>query len=309
MSEGRSEDTNQSPLTDWFVQQPRWVQVMCGAVVLVILIGVMSLLSNRIGGGPDWYLTHRPASLAVLHGQSPYSINDEPGRDGRSYFFNPPWTVIPLLPLAMLPPELSRAAFIVVGLLAYGYAAWRLGGSVLTVVLFLLSPPVLMNLWNANIDWLVILGFALPPQIGLFFVTTKPQMAFGVVLFWFVQALREGGIRSVVRIFGPFTLVTLISLAMFGMWPLLSLQVEFASSANASLWPLSIPLGLVGLAAAFKEEKVEFAMAASPFLTPYIVFHSYVGALISLVKSRVYFVVAVAGLYLFGFVQMLTMSQ
>jgi hypothetical protein len=271
----------------------------------VVLIAALWLLSGRLGGGVDWFSTQRPATLNVLRGRSPYEINVLPGHDSLSYFYNPPWTVIPLIPLAALPPALGRAVFVAAGVLAYGYTVYKMGASPLATILFLLSPPVLMGLWNANIDWLVLLGFVLPPQIGLFFVTVKPQMGIAVVVFWLAQALRKGGVREAVRVFWPITLATAASFVLFGLWPLDILRAPVGEGFNASFWPMSIPVGLVALAVAIRQERIEFAVAASPCFATYLTFHSWVGAVAALARSDLYMALAVAGLYAVGLTQLL----
>ncbi len=279
------------------------VLVVAALVLITAVVLLAPLLTFSDDAAVDWLNAQRPATLAVLHGQSPYSINEI--NETNAYFFNPPWTVVPLLPIAILPPEISYAVFILAAVASYLYAAYKMGMSRWMIVLFILSPPVLMGLANANIDWLVVLGFVLPRQIGLFFISMKPQMSLMVGVYWLYIAYTDGGPKEVLRVFGPFIAVTLLSFLIFGPWPLFSLEVRTADAANASLWPVSIPFGLVALAAAIKERKQEWAMVSSVLLTPYLVFHSYVGALLASGRSKVYFVVAVIGCYLFGIVNVL----
>ena len=78
---------------------------------------------------------------------------------------------------------------------------------------------------------------------------------------WLVEAWRAGSLRQVVRVFAPVTLVLLVSLAVFGLWPLNMLKAtEFTTYWNASLWPYSIPVGLVLTVAAIAPR------AATPWL-------------------------------------------
>lgn len=274
--------------------------------LLILLVGAVWLGSRSIGGGSDWFITQRPATLLLLQGRSPYELNQEAGYWSISYFYNPPWTLIPLIPFALLPPALSRALLIVVSVGASGYCVHKLGASRLMTILFVLSPPVLMGTWNGNIDWMVLLGFVLPPQIGLFLVLVKPQMGLMVALFWFIQSLRHGRMRETARVFWPVTLATLLSFALFGLWPLEALRnAPVGESFNTSAWPLSIPFGIVAMLAAFKTERVEYAMAAGPCFTTYITFHSWVGALAALAKSRDYMLAAIIGTWIIGLVRVL----
>jgi hypothetical protein len=290
----------------WFYDQPRGVQIGILAVVFIVLVMGVWLGTRNLEGGVDWFITQRPATLLLLQGRSPYDLNLSEEYDSISYYYNPPWTLIPLIPLAILPPAVSRAAMIVVSIIASGYCVYKLGASPGMTALFLLSPPVLMGVWNANIDWMVLLGFVLPPQIGLFFVVIKPQMGLMVAVYWLIQSFRQGGLRETVRVFWPITLVTLLSFALFGLWPLFTLQNAPADAQfNASLWPYSIPAGLVAMAAAFRKNRIEYAMAASPCFTTYITFHSWVGAVAALAGSRLYMTAAIIGLWLIGVVQVI----
>src|SRR5574341_1447026 len=214
--------------------------------LLILLVGAVWLGTRSIGGGSDWFITQRPATLLLLQGRSPYELNQEAGYWSISYFYNPPWTLIPLIP------------------------------------------------------------FALPPQIGLFLVLVKPQMGLMVALFWFIQSLRHGRMRETARVFWPVTLATLLSFALFGLWPLEALRnAPVGESFNTSAWPLSIPFGIVAMLAAFKTERVEYAMAAGPCFTTYITFHSWVGALAALAKSRDYMLAAIIGTWIIGLVRVL----
>ena len=51
----------------------------------VMLVGMALLLPPAI----DWHGVFRPATLALLAGESPYGVEG---------FYSPPWTLLPLLP-------------------------------------------------------------------------------------------------------------------------------------------------------------------------------------------------------------------
>src|SRR5690606_20758783 len=169
---------------------PAWQFALIAIIVVVLVAVVATLMPASI----DWRTAFRPAAREMLATGNPYHVEG---------FFNPPWTVLPMIPLALLPERVGSAAMLVLGLAGFAYGAHRLGASPLVLGAFLLSPPVLHSLLNGNIDWLPIVGFVLPPQIGLFFVLTKPQMGSAVAVFWLVEAWREGGFKEAVRVFGP----------------------------------------------------------------------------------------------------------
>jgi hypothetical protein len=154
-------------------------------------------------------------------------------------------------------------------------------------------------LLKGNIDWIPILGFVLPPQIGLFFIIVKPQIGFVVAIYWLFQAWRQGGIKPVVRIFFPASMALLASFGLFGLWPLQASQVlTIAQGYNTSFWPISIPIGLALLVAAIRLKQVKWAMAASPCLSPYVLFSSWSGALAALSSQTLELASVVLGLWL-----------
>jgi hypothetical protein len=259
-------------------------------VLLVILCGIIliGLATAYLPQGVDWHLAFRPAALNLLAGRSPYEVNG---------FFNAPWAVLPLLPIALLPENLGRAILFLVSMLVYAGVARRLGATKLSFLAFLFSPPVIHGLLNANIDWLAMLGFVLPPQIGLFFLATKPQIGLGAAVYWLADIWRRKGFRQVVLVFSPVTIAVLVSFLLFGLWPLRFGQ-EIDLWWNASLWPASIPVGITLLVAAIRKRKLEYAMGAGPCLSPYVLLHAWAGALAALVSLQWETLAAVAGLWI-----------
>jgi hypothetical protein len=53
--------------------------------------------------GVDWYSTYRPAALEILNLRSPYNIPS---------FFNAPWILLPILPIAFLPEKMGFAVMV-----------------------------------------------------------------------------------------------------------------------------------------------------------------------------------------------------
>ncbi len=265
--------------------------------LLLLLVAVPALLwlaADRLPAGVDWTDTFYPAIQSVVAGHSPYETVPS--------FFMAPWALLPMLPLAWLPAAVGRAVMLLVGLAIYAFVAHRLShGRLWSIVVFLLSPLVLDGLYNGNVDYLPILGFVLPPQIGLFLVVLKPHIGFGIAVFWLVEAWREGGWREVARVFGPVGLAFAGSFALFGPWPLRFSQLLGVSQTwNSSLWPMSIPVGLALLAGALRARKSQPAMAAAPCLSPYLVMHSWVTALVAILDRPVELTAAVVGLWIFG---------
>lgn len=268
---------------------------LLAGLALVAAILAVAVMSPYLPAGIDWHDTFRPAARELLFLRNPYKVEG---------FSNPIWSLLPLVPVALLPENVGRAVGVLMGLVAFGVVAYRLGAKPLALAAFLVSPPVLHCLLNANIDWMPLLGVILPPQIGLFFLVIKPQVGYLVGAFWLVEAWRRGGMREVARVFLPVTAALAVTFALWGFWPA-RLGRTLTYWWNASLWPMSIPVGLALLVAALRRRRMEYALAASPCLSPYVLFHSWSGALVALVSSQAEFLAAVAGLWALVIIQAL----
>ena len=235
----------------------------------------------------EWNDVFRPASLSLLAGQSPYQ---------NPRFLNPPWLLIPILPFAVLPPRIGSSLFIAASIFIYIFTAYRMGARRFTFLLLLFSYPFLLSLWRAQIDCLVMLGFILPPPIGIFLVATKPQIGYALILYWAWEAWSKKRWIGLAELFLPVTFAFLISFAMYGFWPGRGSQV-FSGMMNTSFFPQSIPIGLVLLVMAFRLKSMRWAMAASPFLSPYVPAYSWSVALLALAPFPLELAVAVIGVW------------
>jgi hypothetical protein len=262
-------------------------------IAVYIALGVgfalcLTTIAIFVKPGVDWVHVFRPAARTLLRWQSPYMTEG---------YFNAPWSLLPLLPLAFLPDNWGYAFLVLLSLIAFAFAALRLGAKLPALIALLLSPPVIHDLINGNIDALVVLGFVLPPQIGLFFLMIKPQIGIAVALFWLIEAWRQNKLMEILRVFAPCGLAFLGSFLIYGFWPM-RFGAEIGLWWNASLWPVSIPVGIVLLVAAIRRQEMRFAMAASPCFSPYVLLHSWIGALLGLVAQTPEFIAAVFGLWL-----------
>lgn len=271
--------------------------------ILLILLELVSIVLLFVGVniiwsivGIDWKETFYPVARAVLDGKSPYNIPT---------FRNVPWTVIPLLPFALLSEKIGGIAFFIATFITYGWVAHRLKASRVALIAFLLSPPVFYGMRMLNVDILVLIGFVLPAPIGLFFVIIKPQMGFAMVIFWLAEAWRNGGIKEVFKTFSPVTFATLLSFFMFGNWQS-GRQSDLPDSMwNASLWPWVIPVGLVLVLLSLRDRRKDYAISASPFLSPYLTYHSWAGVLLGLIQHDFEFLIAVIGMWLVAVIRIL----
>lgn len=259
------------------------------AILVVLVFALLTgLLARFLPPAVDYHGAFRPAALEILHGRSPYNAEG---------FFNPPWTAVLLIPFAVLPENVGRALMVIAALGVYAYVAHKLGANKPTLILLLLSPPSLHGILNGNIDWLAVLGVVLPPWLGLFFLAIKPQVGMIVVLYLFVAEWRKGGLLRVLKTFLPVGLASVLSIVIFGPW-FTKVSNEINLAGNSSLWPMSLPIGLTMLVATIRKNEIRYSMAASPFVSPYVIMHSWIGAFLALAPKPYEATAAVIGMWI-----------
>lgn len=142
-------------------------------LLLIALIAVaLPVLYTSLPYGIDWGIHYRPAALAMLRGESPY--------EGHGYY-NPPWTLLPFLPLALLPARVGRVAIFLISLAGFGVLLLRLHARPLAMAFFLSSSPIVACLYNGNLDWLPLLSLLLPAPFSLIIAAMKPQVGLGFI--------------------------------------------------------------------------------------------------------------------------------
>lgn len=201
----------------------------------------------------DWYQFYLPAIRALLNGNDPYSFA----------VFNPPWAFAPLIPFALLPDPFGYFLMLAVAVFCIGFTVYRLGGRLVAIGAILFSPLVLNSLIWGNIEWLALLGLVVTPWFGLILLALKPQITFvAMVLIMYRERKRP-------RVFVPLAAISLASLLAFGLYPLRILGYgNYAASFNVSLFPLSIPLGLILVYQSFRSQKLQSTIAAAPLFAP-----------------------------------------
>ena len=266
------------------------------AICILTFIGLVAVVYYRLPVNPDvdselnigvdWKGAFRPSIHQIISGQNPYG--------GGSY--NPPWSFIPFIPIAFLSPALGSAVMFVLGLYMFAYAAYRMGAKPWLIILFLFSQPVLGNSANGNFDWLVALGCTLPPQIGLFLVSTKPQLGIGIAIFWAIEAWQKGKIKEVLRVFSPVAIAFIISFLIYGPYLFVPSMVE--NNWNLSLWPIGIAIGIPMLVSAIRKKNAGLAISSSPFLAPYVSGHGWSMALFGLLQQPLECAAAILSMWL-----------
>jgi len=245
--------------------------------LLAMLILLFSLIYPGVPDGKDWGIFFRPAIIRLFSGGSPYSIVSN----------YPPWALLLIAPLALLPPRVGSTILVIASPLIFGFIAYKLRAKLIPIIFFAFSSPVIHNAFNVNIEWMPALGLLMPPQIGLFFVLIKPQSGIGVAVYWFFEAWQKDRLKGVFKVFWPVTMAFLISFALYGFWPssAVSISLKCADLAgDASLFPWAVPFGLGILIYAIRKKLQTLSISASPLLSPYLGMHSWSNLILGLIN-------------------------
>ncbi len=252
-----------------------------------LLSVALFLLSLYRLPAPDWRDFIKPGIQELLAGRSPFNIGG---------FVYPPWSAVMLVPLVYLPENLARAILAVTTVGSVMYAARFYKAGMLSTLILLISPPVVQAVLYGTIDWMPILGLTLPGPIGLIFLLVKPQLGIGVGLFWAVEAWRKNGWKGVFQLLWPVTLVVAASFLVFGFW-VKYVPRGIPLGRSMSMWPMSVPIGLVLLYKSIRNRSANLALGASPLLSPYVHMHSWTGALLAISSSLPETIIAVVSLW------------
>ena len=245
-----------------------------GALTLGVIVAVWmaSYVPNAV-----WFATFDPAARGLFQGRLPYE---------QQFFMTPPWAILALVPFVMFPPNFARGLVLVAGLGVLIYTAWRLHAPKIAMIALLISPTAIGSFLAGNLDPLVLLGIFLPPLWGLFFLMIKPQVGIGVAIYYLTQTWQSNKWIGIIRTFSPIFLAYLISGILFPVW--INRMISKPSDVwNRSIFPYGIPLGLFFLWLAVKRRNAFFALAAAPFLSPYLTFYTYLMVQIGLLHEDV----------------------
>lgn len=265
--------------------------IMLPILVVAVAVVLVGYGATVLPPAVDWEGAFRPATLAIAHLENPYH--------GGFGFYNPPWTLLFLIPFA-IDVEIGRAALLILSLGIYGLVAVKMRAPLLALIAFLISPPIMHTMLHGNVEWLALAGLLLPPRWGLFFVMIKPQIGGMVAVYWIVEAWRQGGWQRTVWLLWPVGTAFLASVALFGLWPINAMATS-DQWWNASFWPYSIPFGLAALGWAISKRDIRGALIASPCLSPHVLLHAWSGALLATTRNQWLTVLIVTLLWIVAF--------
>lgn len=259
------------PMQKQLIPEPGYATLHGSSVVLrkihieilvlgLLVVAAIPILYTWLPPGDDWPLAFRSATLILLHGQSPYTAGIG--------FYNPPWALLPLIPITLLPFQLGRLVLFLVSLAAFAYSAHKLTSHPISIILFITSMPVVFCLLAGNLDWMVMVAFITPAPFALILAAIKPQVGVGIAFYWLLESWRQGGIGLVIKNFTPVGLLLVASFLLYGFYPLSFSELDHAAW-NAAPFPYLIPFGIFVLASIVRSQENRYLMATGLFFSPY----------------------------------------
>jgi hypothetical protein len=131
-----------------------------------------------------------------------------------------------------------------------------------------------------NYDWLILLGATLPPAWAIWLMALKPQLGWVLASVWIWQSAKRG-LRSFAIVVLPIATAVLVSFLLGYRLP-----DRRTMAWSADVWPWGIPAGAVLAYFAYRRSDPVLALAAAPFLSPYVVWHSWIVVLLPLARNR-----------------------
>lgn len=254
---------------EWHRNPPRIALVIVLILALPILFAGLCWLYRDCFPQTDFALFIRQNILLLWQGKSPY-LGEGP--------YIPPWLYLLLSPLLSLPVPAGAALLTLLNLAGLGFVLYRSQASLPVFVMALFSPVTLCLVMTANLDGLLLAGALLPPTWGLFIVLAKPQLGLGIALYWAWEAYRSGGVRRVLRVFGPVGLAFLASFALYGVYLLKGeIMIPIGWNVNRFLFPYLLLPALLLMLAALRRRRITLSYGVGPLVSPYATPNSYAG--------------------------------
>lgn len=224
------------------------VEVLVAVVFLYVVFkfSLFYLIGWNAALNLDWYTVYYPA---INYPADPFSIHG---------YFNPPWLVWILAPLAMLTAVDSHALWIVIILLLTVRCVYELGGGGLAVFLTIISPGFLITIMNGQIDVLVLLGLLTGSWL---LILIKPQVA-GFVIIYDIIVNRRIDWTAVF-----IALISLVIFLLFMSWPD---RGGLDTRVSIAPWPYGVPIGFVLFVFSIRKRDKYLAALATFFFAPYM---------------------------------------
>jgi hypothetical protein len=247
---------------------------------LGVAIGVSVLVAILIPDYASDFTCFYQAGSAIVSFQSPYSAE---------CYYSPVWVALLFSPLSVFTRDIAYRIYAAILFVSYIFIIWKISKQRLHISLIAsFSPFVYMTMQYGNIDWLVLLGLISPKIIGIWLITTKPQMGFTLAILWGWRIFKERGAKSLFITFAPVTLGLIVSFLLGMRLP----NPENLSAWSADIWPFGLLLGIPFLVIAIQKKDDYLALATAPLLAPYFGPMSWAAILPVAMRSRKYITVA-----------------
>lgn len=236
------------------------------AFAAIALVGALASLWLPLY---DFEMFFYPAIVEAAHLRDPYTVEG---------FYNPPWTLIPFLPLGWMDLQAAKTFFFAGMLVCFLLVPYKLGLKWWAILLFVLSPPVLACLWIGNLEWVVLLGLIVPAPFSTLLYLVKPQVGIGLALLTLVE--KKG------RPLTMLLVAVLVGIWCVPGWTTRSIEMWGAidSRINWSIWPLGLLLGIPALAVGLFARKRDLCLAVGPLLSPYVLMYSMSGMVLGSIQ-------------------------
>lgn len=229
-------------------------------VLFVLVVCAVFFLFGKIWPpGADYYYVFRPTVEAFLRGDS--RLYDELSRG----FYNTPWTIFPLIPIALLPLRYGQALLLIPQILALLFVIDLFMEKNEAPINLLIVGLALANIHtfglvaSGNIDGFLALGLGLgwigakkgkpwSLGVGLWLLSMKPINVL-LVIFVLIKMVWDWSVRDKIIAVLPLAVTVAASFPIFGLgWPLRYIRAMAEHPPNikpqTSLWRLFSHFGL-----------------------------------------------------------------
>lgn len=186
-----------------------------------------------------------------------------------------PWATIILYPLRWLTPAWATAVMNAISVVLIALVIKKFNGNPLFSLPICLSPFGEALFSNGQTDAVILACLLLPAGLDLLFFW-KPQVCLHA--FWVRILAAPGKYLSWILVLIP------VSLLAWPGWPkeilIFGQNHLIGGWWNRSLWPYSIPLGVILVHFSIKKRDESLGLMASPLLFPYVNAASYLGFLV-----------------------------
>lgn len=227
-------------------------------IVIALSVIALYIAMYQLPSYGDFKIYHTAAKLI-----NPYEVRG---------FLNPPWAMLLLRPFSFLPYKLAGALWITISLCVIMYSTHLMKSDKTGVLLTVFNPFMWFFITLGQLDAFVLLGFALMMSgnkltrpYDFLLMTIKPQ----VVGMSALMGIKNYSRKEFLMLCG----IGAFSLLVWGPWVLKMFQnwgVGLYQPIDMGIFPYGLPVGLVLLFFAWKNDSLDAAALSTYFLVPYV---------------------------------------